>query len=62
MIRDGAKADLVVFDPDRIHAPATLANPTQYPEGIPHVIVNGVPVIEEYEHTGKTPGRALRKT
>jgi len=62
IIRDGAKADVVVFDPARVHAPATLAEPKLYPEGIPHVIVNGVSVIENYEHTGATPGRALKRT
>ncbi len=60
IVRDGAKADLVVFDPDEIRANATLEHPTRFPDGIPHVIVNGVPVLENGEHTGATPGRALR--
>ena len=34
--------------------------PVQYPEGIVHVMVNGVVVIRDGEHTGARPGRALR--
>lgn len=62
IIRDGAKADLVVFDPGTIGSPATLADPRRYPEGIPYVVVNGTLVIDDGEHTGATPGRALRRT
>jgi N-acyl-D-amino-acid deacylase len=33
----------------------------RYPEGIPHVLVNGVPVVASGEHTGELPGKVLRK-
>ena len=62
IIRDGAKADLVVFDPEHVHSPASLEDPTRYPEGIPHVIVNGVPVIDDGKNTQATPGRALKRS
>ena len=62
IIRDGAKADLVVFDPLTVHSPATLADPRQYPDGIPFVVVNGTLVIDGGDHTGATPGRALRRS
>ena len=39
---------------------ATYDEPRQFPDGIEHVIVNGVPVVENGVHTGATPGRALR--
>ena len=39
---------------------ASFEKPKSYPEGIPYVIVNGVPVIDGGGHTGARPGRALR--
>ena len=62
ILRDGFKADIVVFDPDTVHSPATLENPKQFPVGIEYVIVNGQLVIDQGAHTGATPGRALRRT
>ena len=61
VIADGLKADLVVFDPARVRALATYDDPRRYPEGIPYVLVNGVLVVDGGEHTGATPGRALRR-
>ncbi|MHB9028484.1 MAG: N-acyl-D-amino-acid deacylase family protein, partial [Candidatus Latescibacterota bacterium] len=60
-IREGYHADLAVFDPGRIIDKATFENPHQYPEGIPHVIVNGVPAVRDGEHTGALAGKILRK-
>jgi N-acyl-D-amino-acid deacylase len=60
MLRDGAVADVVVFDPQTVKSNATYDEPRQFPDGIEHVIVNGVPVVENGVHTGATPGRALR--
>jgi N-acyl-D-amino-acid deacylase len=60
ILRDGMKADIVVFDPDRVQAKATLEEPKQYPEGIDYVLVNGKPVIDNGTHTGALSGRALR--
>lgn len=61
VIRAGAKADLVLFDPKTVIDRATYVDPFHYPEGISTVIVNGVIVLDEGEHTGATPGRALRR-
>ena len=60
IIRDGMKADIVVFNPDTVEAKATFEEPKQYPEGIEYVIVNGRVVIDNGVHTGALPGRALR--
>ena len=60
-IADGLAADLVVFDPATVRSLATYDEPRQFPEGIPYVFVNGVPVVDGGEHTGATPGRALRR-
>jgi N-acyl-D-amino-acid deacylase len=60
-LADGFVADVVVFDPRRVRALATYDEPRQFPEGIEHVIVAGVPVVDGGLHTGATPGRALRR-
>jgi N-acyl-D-amino-acid deacylase len=39
---------------------ATYLDPYRYPVGIKHVLVNGVPVIKDGDHTGALPGKALR--
>ena len=60
ILLDGMKADIVVFDPDRVRAAATFVEPKQFPEGIDYVVVNGSLVIDGGVHTGALPGRALR--
>jgi N-acyl-D-amino-acid deacylase len=61
VIRDGAVADLVVFDPATVRSNATYDDPCRFPDGIEHVIVDGTLVVEGGAHTGATPGRALRR-
>ncbi len=62
MVREGLIADLVVFDPESVADRATFARPHQYPEGVRHVIVNGVAVLANGAHTGELPGRVLRRS
>ncbi len=59
VIREGAWADLVLFDSQTIVDRAIYTDPHQYPEGIPYVIVNGVVVIDQHEHTGVLLGQVL---
>jgi dihydroorotase/N-acyl-D-amino-acid deacylase len=61
LVRPGAVADLVLFDPQRIADVATYAEPHRPPAGIAHVFVNGVAVVRDGAHTGARPGRALRR-
>jgi N-acyl-D-amino-acid deacylase len=61
MIRPGAFADLVVFDPARIDDVATYGEPRRAPAGIHAVYVNGTAVARAGRHTGARPGRALRR-
>jgi N-acyl-D-amino-acid deacylase len=59
-IREGAFADIVVFDPARVIDRATFDEPARFPEGIRHVIVNGVPVVTDGEQVEPArPGRVL---
>jgi N-acyl-D-amino-acid deacylase len=56
----GFMADVVVFDPAKIQDHATFAKPHQYSTGVAHVLVNGVQVLRDGEHTGAKPGRFVR--
>jgi N-acyl-D-amino-acid deacylase len=60
VLRDGAAADIVVFDPARIADRATFAAPQRYPEGISAVVVGGRTVVEDGAHGGARPGEILR--
>jgi N-acyl-D-amino-acid deacylase len=60
-LRAGAFADVTVFNPDTVIDRSTYANPRQYPEGIEHVFVNGVPAVRDGRETGNLAGRALRR-
>jgi N-acyl-D-amino-acid deacylase len=58
-LKVGMFADVVVFDPKTIADHATFENPHQYSIGVKHVLVNGIQVLKDGEHTGAKPGRAL---
>ncbi|MBI4824478.1 MAG: D-aminoacylase [Nitrospirae bacterium] len=59
-ITEGFRADIVVFDENKISDRATFDEPYKKAEGILHVIVNGVPVLDDRLMTGEMPGRVLR--
>ena len=60
VLRAGAVADVVVFDPNTVRDRATFDDPHQYPEGIEHVVVSGVHTIRDGEQSGRMGGRAVR--
>jgi N-acyl-D-aspartate/D-glutamate deacylase len=60
LLRPGMKADVVVFDPDRIQDQATFKEPEKYATGIEWVFINGTAVVEEGKPTGALPGRVLQ--
>ena len=60
VVRPGAFADLVVFDPATIRDRATFEQPRQYAEGVRYVAVNGQLVVDGGQLTAARPGRALR--
>ena len=61
LLRDGFKADIVLFNPYTVKTHATKEDPHHYPVGIDYVIVNGQVVIDQGENTGVLPGRGLRR-
>lgn len=61
VIRDGAMADLVLFDPCTILDKGTFKDPNQYPVGIHKVWVNGTLTVDGMKHTGARAGRTLRR-
>jgi N-acyl-D-amino-acid deacylase len=60
LLRPQMAADVTCFDPATVRDTATYDAPRSLSSGIPHVLVNGVPVIVDGAHTGATPGRGLR--
>jgi N-acyl-D-amino-acid deacylase len=60
VLQPGYYADLAIFDPAKVQDHATFEKPAQYSTGMVHVLVNGIPVLENGEHTGARPGRIVR--
>ncbi|OHD69692.1 MAG: hypothetical protein A2177_00490 [Spirochaetes bacterium RBG_13_68_11] len=61
-IREGAYADLVLLDFERLQEGTDYLHPAQPPAGIARVLVNGETVWQGGRHTGRKPGRLLRKS
>lgn len=61
LLRVGMDADITIFNPETVRDLADFDDPFQYPLGIDYVIVNGVLVIDNRQHTEKKPGAVLRK-
>lgn len=59
-LKEGYFADIVIFDPDTIEDHATFEAPHQYATGVEHVLVNGIPVLRNREHTGAMPGKFVK--
>lgn len=58
-IKEGFAADLVVFDPSTVSDAATFEKPHAFARGFSWVLVNGVAVIRNGEHSGAKPGAVL---
>ncbi len=59
LLRDGMKADVIVFDPETVTDQATYTEPHQLSTGIEHVWVNGMAVLRDGKHTGALPGKRV---
>lgn len=62
LVREGYRADLVLFDPATVAAGSTFDQPRTPPVGIPYVLVDGRFVIEDGRRTDVLAGRAVRRT
>lgn len=61
VLREGAWADILVFDPADVRDTATYADPHRLAEGMSYVLVNGVLVVDEGRFTDRLPGQVLRR-
>jgi len=59
-LREGMKADVMIFDPATIIDRATYEAPHQLSQGVRWVFVNGVAVVRDGQVTGEKPGRLVR--
>ena len=60
LLKAGQAADVVIFDPATVGETNSFEKPKSYAKGVPYVLVNGVVVIDDGEHTGAKPGKPLR--
>ena len=60
MLKESFFADVVIFNAEKVNDNATFEEPLQFSEGVDHVLVNGVPVLIDGEHTNKFSGRFVR--
>jgi N-acyl-D-amino-acid deacylase len=62
LLKEGFRADIVIFDPKDFRDRATYADPHQFPSGArTSVIVNGTLVVENATHSGALPGTVLKR-
>jgi N-acyl-D-amino-acid deacylase len=62
VVREGHRADLVLFDPETVAAGATFEEPRTLPTGVPYVLVDGRFAVEDGRRTDVLAGRAVRRT
>ncbi|MFE6333887.1 amidohydrolase family protein [Streptomyces sp. NPDC057798] len=62
LVREGHRADLVLFDPRTVAAGSTYEEPRKLPTGIPYVLVDGRFVIDDGRRTDVLAGRSVRRT
>ncbi|MGW0881618.1 N-acyl-D-amino-acid deacylase family protein [Streptomyces sp. NPDC002671] len=62
LVREGYRADLVLFDPGTVAPGATFAAPRTLPTGIPYVLVDGRFAVEDGRRTDVLAGRSVRRT
>lgn len=62
LLREGYKADLVLFDLERLRDRATVLEPDRYSEGVDYVMVNGVFTIDDGRFTDEMPGQVILRS
>jgi dihydroorotase/N-acyl-D-amino-acid deacylase len=61
VLREGAVADVVIFDATAVKDQATFTEPHQYPLGIETVVVNGTVAVDGGKATGVRAGRVITR-
>jgi N-acyl-D-aspartate/D-glutamate deacylase len=61
VLREGARADVAVFDPRAFAERGTVFEPNLLAEGMRHVLVNGVATLRDGALTGERAGMVLRR-
>ena len=61
-LKPGMYADITIFDPEKIIDRGTFQDPSQFPEGIEYVIVNGKITVEKKIQTNERAGMVLRRS
>lgn len=59
VLRTGALADILIFDPAKVNDAATYQEPHQLAQGIDYILVNGELVRDAGKFTGALPGRIV---
>lgn len=59
-LREGNFADITIFNADEIIDKGTFTDPIQYPQGLCHVMVNGVLAVQNGKHTGALAGKVIK--
>jgi len=59
-LREGAAADILIFDPEKVEDRATFLNPHQYSAGFDYVLVNGRVEVDDGKLTASRGGTILR--
>ncbi len=62
VLEKGAWADVAIFDPESFSERGTILEPNQTAQGMVHVLVNGVPTLQDNRLTGKRNGQIIRRT
>jgi dihydroorotase/N-acyl-D-amino-acid deacylase len=60
-LREGCAANVTIFSADRVRDVGSFEDPHHWPEGIPFVVVNGVPVMDNGVFTAARPGVVLKR-
>lgn len=60
-LKEGKRANVVLFDPATVRDTATFQQPIQFPEGMPYVLVGGKVVVRDGKPTGERPGQVARR-
>jgi len=62
LLREGYKADIMIFDMDRLQDHATIMEPKRFSEGVEYVLVNGEFTLDQGVPTGALPGLVLKRS